>query len=122
MGERIKDALLINPSVIGNIKLDGVDVTATLKDLLASDPTKVVPAVDDSKTKLLQAELEGVKKMLKILQDELKELKQKQALSEQKSAKMNPVDKRPKHSPEIPQADIPQPDRVPKEDLIRRMT
>ena len=103
MGERIKDALLINPSVSGNIKLDGVDVTTTLKDLLASGPTKVVPAADDSKTKLLQAELEGVKKMLKMLQDELKELKQKQALAEQKSAKMKPVDKQPKPSPESPQ-------------------
>lgn len=67
MGDVLKNVRLVNPSVTGNLSLNGVDVTeklmAFLSDTNSDDrPVKKAP-VDDNKVRLLSAEIEGLKAM-----------------------------------------------------------
>ena len=88
MGDILKNKRLLNPSLTGTITLNGVDVTKQLNKLLVDggvpDVTKPV-AVDDSKVRILTAEIEGLK-----------------ALCKQLSTKVDNLSKPPKEPPKEP--------------------
>ena len=99
MGDVLKNTRLVNPSVTGTITLDGVDVTQKLKQWLAGggvpDVKKPV-AVDDSKVRLLTAEIEGLKALCKQLSTKVDNLSKAPKEPPKESPKVPPKEAEPR--------------------------